>query len=781
MDLRGVFNSEPKSLFDTVSEAGQCFYLPAYQRPYSWSKTNINRVFEDVLHGIENSVRNEDAITFIGTLLTIHDTKFETIVPHKKGEVPSKVMLIIDGQQRLTTLLLIMTALHDFLKFKEQALNKLYKKNQDLIEKDPENMCLVDKQDDLDWLLDKINQEIANLRYFTTDTNSNRDKLYRFYPKLIRAYQDCWSKVENGALYESPIARYLHLYNSHILEHEESDKYIRFNYDIENEHKDFDKHKLLISNLAIIKKHINKISKISLDDADYPNLIELMKGEFKDSFQFDIPEAYLNVGEQCAEKCILESLNVIVFSKYLLNRVCVTYVTVTDEAYAFDMFEALNTTGEPLTSIETFKPKVIENEGLGNYEASESKRYFDLIDKYLDSISDATKKHKETNKIMLSFALAETGDKISKHISDQRRYLLNSYRDEEDKVKKGFVKNLSLVTKFYYEEWDRSLPKELTDNSSETNELLLCIDVLRKSGHEITVPLLSRYYSSYIDSDRKDEDKAEFTRAIKVVVAFFVLWRAAHKNTAGIDAVYRDLLRHGDKDLGIEPFSRSSTEKLIVKPLSLYLRNKLINKLTATDENIKEKWILSAFKNPVYDISLPLTRLMMLAAFNDTCPIDNDTGMIEKSTKGHNTMLSWHKWKVFFEDEPSNKYTIEHIAPQTLTDCWDQSLYENQELIGSLGNLTILPSSANSSASNKSWDDKKKYYSVLCKDSLRQKEKLLEGMGDNQQQILLNSQYLGYLQPISNVGDWNAEFISKRSKNLLSYVWDVFSDWLDVN
>ena len=55
MDLRGVFNSEPKSLFDTVSEAGQCFYLPAYQRPYTWDKNNIDRVFEDVMHGLENS------------------------------------------------------------------------------------------------------------------------------------------------------------------------------------------------------------------------------------------------------------------------------------------------------------------------------------------------------------------------------------------------------------------------------------------------------------------------------------------------------------------------------------------------------------------------------------------------------------------------------------------------------------------------------------------------------------------------------------------------------
>ena len=30
MDLKGVFTAEPKSLYDTIGEAGLCFYLPAY-------------------------------------------------------------------------------------------------------------------------------------------------------------------------------------------------------------------------------------------------------------------------------------------------------------------------------------------------------------------------------------------------------------------------------------------------------------------------------------------------------------------------------------------------------------------------------------------------------------------------------------------------------------------------------------------------------------------------------------------------------------------------------
>ena len=96
MDLKGVFTAEPKSLYDTIGEAGLCFYLPAYQRPYSWNKKNITRVFEDVLHGLGNIIRNEDAITFIGTILTIHDTRYQTITPVNRPDVPAKVMLVID-------------------------------------------------------------------------------------------------------------------------------------------------------------------------------------------------------------------------------------------------------------------------------------------------------------------------------------------------------------------------------------------------------------------------------------------------------------------------------------------------------------------------------------------------------------------------------------------------------------------------------------------------------------------------------------------------------------
>lgn len=775
MDLRGVFNSEPKSLFDTVSEAGLCFYLPAYQRPYSWNNKHIERVFEDVVHGIENSIRNEDAITFIGTLLTIHDTKFETIVPHKKGEVPSKVMLVIDGQQRLTTMLLIMTVLHDYLKTNEEKLNQELKILQQNISEQTE-----EEINNLEWILDKVTQEVANLRYFSTDTNSNRDRVYRWYPKLIRAYKDCWSKVETGAEYESPIARYLHQYNRHVLQCHDDQKYVTYTYKIDKEHPDFESHQIILKNLSTIKNKIKIIcgNKFTTSEDRLPPISELVNGKFSQSFQFDVPESLLRNIDEDQNRLANETLKLMVFSKYLLQRVCVTYVTVTEETYAFDMFEALNTTGEPLTSIETFKPKVIEEEGLSNFEISESKKFFDIIDSYLDSISDASKKHKETTRIMLTFALSETGEKISKHISDQRRYLIDSYRDEDSETKKGFVKNLAYITKFYYEEWDKQEPAILNNYNDEANILRLCLDVLRESKHEITIPLITRFYSILID-DPQSNARVELIQCLKSIIAFFVLWRSSQQSTAGIDSVYRDILRIGDRDLGISSFSRRVTKGGIsAKPLSLIFREKLKKKLNSSNEDFKIKWLQAAAKIPVYRISKPLTRIMMLAAFHDTCPDNQNKGLIESGTKGSRPMLSWHKWRLFSGESTENKLTIEHVAPQELTDEWDPSLLENSDLIHSIGNLTILPANTNSSASNKSWSDKKRYYAALCQENKRQKEKLLKEFSENQKQILDNSHYLGYLEPLSQVEDWNTEFILARSKNLLSFVWDEFESWL---
>ena len=55
-------------------------------------------------------------------------------------------------------------------------------------------------------------------------------------------------------------------------------------------------------------------------------------------------------------------IRIILFSHYVLKSIILTRVETNDEDAAFDIFDSLNTTGAPLTAIETFKSRVMSFE-----------------------------------------------------------------------------------------------------------------------------------------------------------------------------------------------------------------------------------------------------------------------------------------------------------------------------------------------------------------------------------------------------------------------------------
>lgn len=778
MDLRSVFNSEPKSLFDTISEAGVCFYLPAYQRPYTWNKKNVLRIFEDVLNGIENVMRNQESITFIGTLLSVHDTKYQTINPLKRGEVPKGVMLVIDGQQRLTTLLLICVGLHDFFSTKQVKLQKLFDKaERELKILDVESTEFSHKNqflNDLEWLIESVTTTIADLRHFVTNTNSNRDPIYRWYPKLIRAYVDCWSKTEHGATYGSPIARLLSEYNKHVVLAElNNSEHTQFRYDLSAVQQDAERHKIVSDNFKTIISSIRKISKNQFVENEKLDVQELQDSEFSQAFHFQIPDAFTE--DECPSD-VCETLLIIIFAKYFLNRVCVTNVTVNDEAYAFDMFEALNTTGEPLTSLETFKPKIVEDEGIQNYESSLSKTYFDSIDSYLEKFEDASKKHKETSRVLISFALAESGEKISKHIGDQRNFLLNRYRElgEGLDCKRKFIGRINDAVLAIYREWEGKA-EFFSNKESEHNLLELSFELLRESNHEITLSLLQRMLS---DSQFSNVTRRE--RMVKGIVAFYALWRGAHQNTAGIDTVYRELLKNGLSASSLDPQCTKCSSSINIDNLLSAFKEKLIDKIAKEFRSeIKEHWVTKANAVGIYSNNKPLTRLFLLLSMNDTCSDKEVSHLIVKGPKNSCPMLNFTKWKKFGLDDNS-QFTIEHIIPQSPTDEWDIDP-DNLSALDTLGNLTILPRSENSSASNNSWLHKKTYFKSMCSRDYSERQNLLKDIqiNDVTRSLFMNSHCAPHLESLTQISNFDVDIVKSRGKSMYSIVFDTLWSWLN--
>ncbi|WP_369151269.1 DUF262 domain-containing protein [Candidatus Thiodubiliella endoseptemdiera] len=49
MDIENLFTVEPKNIQSLFTDKpGKSFYIPAYQRPYSWEKKDVNRLWESI-------------------------------------------------------------------------------------------------------------------------------------------------------------------------------------------------------------------------------------------------------------------------------------------------------------------------------------------------------------------------------------------------------------------------------------------------------------------------------------------------------------------------------------------------------------------------------------------------------------------------------------------------------------------------------------------------------------------------------------------------------------
>lgn len=90
------------------------FVIPIYQRVYSWEKEQCEQLWDDIIKIGGNDKMNGH---FIGSILYVRD-----------GNTHSSPLLIIDGQQRLTTITLLCIALRSHLSDEVKILEKFSRK-----------------------------------------------------------------------------------------------------------------------------------------------------------------------------------------------------------------------------------------------------------------------------------------------------------------------------------------------------------------------------------------------------------------------------------------------------------------------------------------------------------------------------------------------------------------------------------------------------------------------------------------------------------------------------
>ncbi|AEF82404.1 DUF262 domain-containing protein [Leadbettera azotonutricia] len=89
---------------DFLSQNKTQFIIPVYQRNYDWKIEQCKQLLDDLM-----TIGNNNDIHFIGSIVYLHDSIYTA--------TDIKELVIIDGQQRLTTIMLIYVALYRLAKF----------------------------------------------------------------------------------------------------------------------------------------------------------------------------------------------------------------------------------------------------------------------------------------------------------------------------------------------------------------------------------------------------------------------------------------------------------------------------------------------------------------------------------------------------------------------------------------------------------------------------------------------------------------------------------------
>ena len=785
MSAENLFKAKTESVHDLFSQpVGVHYYIPAYQRPFKWESKNIQRLIEDCSFGMKNLLKDPEGYSFVGTIITIQDTKHETIHPMVLGDLPAQIRLVIDGQQRMTCLSMVLLHLHNRLRL-------VYQKDIEDIKKNEPKVA--------EWIKHRVNDLLQTASSTLIAENTFFGEPSAWYPKIIRAYLDSWVRQPQGENYNSPIARAVSDYQ----------KSGGFDYlQLQKEYLP----KTIISDagdffrkgFVSITDMVDQLLTTGLgpDSILIPTYGELLGARpYQEIFKTSQSEIDDHFPDRTVDNAASEMIRLSALIAYFLSRVAVTSVNVSKDEYAFAVFDSLNTTGVPLTPYETLRPIVMKAVGLRNYENSAEKKILDEIDQIIGDISKE-KNIKNSEVVAIDFALAEFGDKISKRSDEQRSMYKLSFRNVEADASERQnylfqLRDIAELRRRVFDEWRRPIISSgiITELSDEA---VLALSFLAKFGHTIVIPLLSRFVTpakqSQLNSDERKLAVTELDLAIKSVCAFSCLYRSTRRDTEGIDEIYRqimrgnELLRDGSysSPTPLDAFQRSELNILgqtrdLEPPKASRLREELWRRLSYSNKPHKgiankDRYVKLARDLDIYEINKDLTRFLLLIAQHNSVESDIEKGLLITATPGKNECLNLLSW---VSDETNS---IEHVAPQNPSGGWDMDIYASDVSQHSLGNLTLCPSPANSALSNRPWSEKVRMFKALSSSTKNEAEVAISGIfieANARKKFVDSIRYVPYLKSIGmKESDWDLAFIEKRSECLYGRVWDVLKPWL---
>lgn len=178
--------ASPLQLHRFLQKQDTQFVIPIYQRNYDWSEEQCKQLLEDILEVGESS-KDKPLVHFIGSIVYVCNDEYTT------DEVDQFV--IIDGQQRLTTITLLLIALYHYAKNTgnsrlQETIYEYY-----LVNKNAEDDCFKIKlkatENNEHDLLHLLEYDSVSDTYYSNINNN-----YNFFFKQLS--EDNWEAIYEG-------------------------------------------------------------------------------------------------------------------------------------------------------------------------------------------------------------------------------------------------------------------------------------------------------------------------------------------------------------------------------------------------------------------------------------------------------------------------------------------------------------------------------------------------------------------------------------------------------
>ncbi len=182
---------QEQKLLSMLSNNDVTFFIPPYQRNYEWNEEQCKVLLDDIVKTYESNRKGTKAEHFFGSI-----TFFQTEAAFGQ---PNKLVLI-DGQQRVTTTMLFLVALRDILKDENIVayIDKKYLRNENVADDTEYKIKL--KQVETDW--EAYKNIILGDELTEKEKNSAVYRNYKYFTSRFGELQnegyDLGSLIENG-------------------------------------------------------------------------------------------------------------------------------------------------------------------------------------------------------------------------------------------------------------------------------------------------------------------------------------------------------------------------------------------------------------------------------------------------------------------------------------------------------------------------------------------------------------------------------------------------------